>query len=156
MDSVTDACLACGAQLLVHAYPNGICPGETRLQRLQLTYEVLPGRGTSEDVIMLAAYEKGAELIIAVGAHFNLIDFLDKTRSGMSSTFLVRLRVGSRLLDAKGVSRLYNVPYPLAYFSLMIGTAIVGIMTILMLSGEARSFLSLLLMELHRILHHMR
>lgn len=154
MDSVTDECLSCGAQLIVHAFPDGTCPGKARLDRLQLKYDVLPGRGTSEDVIMLASYEKGAELLIAVGAHFNLIDFLDKTRSGMSSTFLVRLRVGSRLLDAKGVSRLYHVPYPLAHFSLMIGTALIAVVTVLMLSGEARSFLQLLIMALHQLFKH--
>ncbi len=154
MDSVTDDCLACGAQLIVHAYPDGNCPGKARLDRLQLPYDVLPGRGTSEDVILLAAYEKGAELLIAVGAHFNLIDFLDKTRSGMSSTFLVRLRVGSRLIDAKGVSRLYHVPYPLAHFSLMIGTALIAVVTVLMLSGEDRSFLQLLGLAIHQLFHH--
>lgn len=154
MDSVTDDCLRCGAQLIVHAYSDGRCPGKARIDKLGLSCEVLPGRGTSEDVIILAAYEKGAEILIAVGTHFNLIDFLDKARSGMSSTFLVRLRVGSRLIDAKGVSRLYRVPYPLVHFSLMIITAIVTAATILMFSAEARSFVQLLVMELQRIISH--
>ena len=57
---------------------------------------------------MLLAYEKGAALIVSVGAHFNLIEFLDRKRGGMSSTFLTRLRIGEKLVDAKGVSRLYN------------------------------------------------
>ena len=57
---------------------------------------------------MLLAYEKGAALIVSVGAHFNLIEFLDENRGGMSSTFLTRLRIGETLVDAKGVSRLYN------------------------------------------------
>ena len=57
---------------------------------------------------MLLAYENGAELIVSVGAHFNLTEFLDKNRAGMSSTFLTRLRIGETLVDAKGVSRLYN------------------------------------------------
>ena len=57
---------------------------------------------------MLLAYENGAELIVSVGAQFNPVEFLDKNRAGMSSTFLTRLRIGDRLVDAKGVSRLYN------------------------------------------------
>ena len=57
---------------------------------------------------MLLASEKGASLIVSVGAHFNLVEFLDKQRGGMSSTFLTRLRIGETLVDAKGVSRLYN------------------------------------------------
>lgn len=152
MDSISDECLRCGAQLIVHAYGDGRCPGKTRLDRLGLNYNMLPGRGTSEDVILLAAYEKGAELLIAVGTHFNLIDFLDKTRSGMSSTFLVRLRVGSRLVDAKGVSRLYNVPYPIAYLSLMIGTTLFAMLTIIIVSAEARSLLQLFWMEIQRLI----
>lgn len=152
MDSISDEMLRCGAQLIVHAYPDGRCPGKDRLDKLGLSYDVLPGRGTSEDVILLAAYEKGAELLIAVGTHFNLIDFLDKARSGMSSTFLVRLRVGSRLVDAKGVSRLYHIPYPLMHFSLMVVTALLAVGAIIALSPEAHSFIQLLSMEFSRLL----
>jgi uncharacterized membrane-anchored protein len=108
MDSATDAVLGCGAELLVHAYPDGRAPGEERLERLGLEFVRVPAAGTSQDVAMLLAYEKGAELIVSVGAHLNLTEFLDKNRSGMSSTFLTRLRIGEILVDAKGVSRLYN------------------------------------------------
>ncbi|MHB0938058.1 MAG: putative cytokinetic ring protein SteA [Armatimonadota bacterium] len=152
MDSVSDSALRCGAQLIVHAYPNGRCPGKARLDGLKVDCQVLPGRGTSEDVIMLAVYEKGAELLIAVGTHFNLIDFLDKNRSGMSSTFLVRLRVGSRLVDAKGVNRLYRVPYPLIHFSIMILAGIAAIALISLLSQDVQSFLQLLAIRLQRLL----
>ena len=79
---------------------------------------VVPAAGTSEDVAMLLASEKGAELIVSVGAHFNLVEFLDKQRSGMSSTFLTRLRIGEILVDAKGVSRLYNPGPSLAHMAL--------------------------------------
>jgi uncharacterized membrane-anchored protein len=108
MDSASDAALRCGAELVVHAYPNGRAPGRERLDRLGLAYKVVPAPATSEDVAMLIAAEKGAELIVAVGTHFNLVEFLDKARAGMSSTFLTRLRVGEILVDAKGVSRLYR------------------------------------------------
>jgi uncharacterized membrane-anchored protein len=108
MDSASDTALRCGAELVVHAYPDGRAPGRERLDRLGLAYKVVPAPATSEDVAMLIAAEKGAELIVAVGSHFNLVEFLDKARSGMSSTFLTRLRVGEILVDAKGVSRLYR------------------------------------------------
>jgi len=107
MDSVSDAALRSGAELIVHAYPNGEAPGLSRLKLLGLSATVLSSSGTSEDVAMLLAYEKEAELIAAVGTHFSLTEFLEKGRGGMSSTFLVRLRVGSILVDAKGISRLY-------------------------------------------------
>jgi len=108
MDSASDAALRCGAELVVHAYPDGRAPGRERLDRLGLDYKVVPAPATSEDVAMLLAAELGAELLVAVGTHFNLVEFLDKARAGMSSTFLTRLRVGEILVDAKGVSRLYR------------------------------------------------
>ena len=108
MDSASDEALRCGAELVVHAYPDGHAPGRPRLERLGLEHETIRAVGTSEDVAMLLASEKGAGLIVSVGAHFNLVEFLDKARGGMSSTFLTRLRVGELLVDAKGVSRLYN------------------------------------------------
>src|SRR5215216_1221844 len=108
MDSASDAALRSGAELVVHAYPDGRAPGRDRLDKLGLPYKVVPAPATSEDVAMLVAAEKGAELIVMVGSHFNLMEFLDKARNGMSSTFLTRLRVGEILVDAKGVSRLYR------------------------------------------------
>ena len=108
MDSATDKALGTGAELIVHAYADGGAPGRERLEALGLEHVVVPAPGTSQDVAMLLAYELGARLIVTVGAHFNLIEFLDKNRAGMSSTFLTRLRVGETLVDAKGVSRLYR------------------------------------------------
>jgi uncharacterized membrane-anchored protein len=108
MDSATDRVLRSGAELVVHAYPDGRAPGRDRLDAMGLPYRVVPAPATSEDVAMLIAAEKGAELIVTVGSHFNLVEFLDKNRQGMSSTFLTRLRVGEILVDAKGVSRLYR------------------------------------------------
>jgi uncharacterized membrane-anchored protein len=108
MDSVSDKALTCGAEVVVHAYRDGRAPGLERVESLGITPVVFPATGTSEDVAMLLADDKGAELIVAVGTHATLIEFLDKGRSGMASTFLTRLRVGGKLIDAKGVSRLYR------------------------------------------------
>jgi uncharacterized membrane-anchored protein len=108
MDSVTDEALGCGAEVVVHAYADGRAPGLERVQDLGVPAVVFPAAGTSEDVAMLLADEKGASLIVAVGTHATLVEFLDKGRQGMASTFLTRLRVGGKLVDAKGVSRLYR------------------------------------------------
>jgi uncharacterized membrane-anchored protein len=108
MDSVTDKALRCGAEIVVHAYRDGTAPGLARVQDLGIEPVVFPAAGTSEDVALLLADDKGATLIVAVGTHATLIEFLDKGRSGMASTFLTRLRVGGKLVDAKGVSRLYR------------------------------------------------
>ncbi len=108
MDSATDGVLTSGAECVVHAYPDGRAPGLERLRELGVEPVIVPAVGTSQDVAMLLAHENGAQLIVSVGAHFNLTEFLDKNRAGMSSTFLTRLRIGETLVDAKGVSRLYN------------------------------------------------
>jgi len=110
MDSVSDTALSCGARLIVHAYVkrNGEAPGMARIQRLRLKAETFAVPGTSEDAAMLFAYEHNADLIVALGTHSNLEDFLDKGRAGMASTFLVRLKVGNRLVDARGVYKIYR------------------------------------------------
>ncbi|MBK8728051.1 MAG: hypothetical protein IPM00_01015 [Tetrasphaera sp.] len=109
MDSVSDSALTSGAEIVVHAYRDGRAPGLERVESLGVTDAVVfPATGTSEDIAMLLADDKGASLIVAVGTHATLVEFLDKGRAGMASTFLTRLRVGSKLIDAKGVSRLYR------------------------------------------------
>jgi uncharacterized membrane-anchored protein len=133
MDSAGDEALRSGAELIVHAYPDGRAPGRERLLKMGLEHMLVPAAGTSEDVAMLMSYEKGADLIVSVGAHFNLIEFLDRNRGGMSSTFLTRLRIGEKLVDAKGVSRLYNpssgfgpVPLFLAAFAILLAILVIA------------------------------
>jgi uncharacterized membrane-anchored protein len=108
MDSISDKALGCGAELVVHAYPDGRAPGLARVQELGMSSALFPAAGTSEDVALLLADEKGASLIVAVGTRFSLVEFLDKGRSGAASTFLTRLRVGGTLVEPKGVSQLYR------------------------------------------------
>ncbi|MGO1623212.1 putative cytokinetic ring protein SteA [Flaviflexus sp.] len=108
MDSVSDAALTSGAEIIVHAYRDGRAPGVKRVEDLGVPYIVFPMTGTSEDAAMILADSKGAELLVAVGTHSSLIEFLDKGREGMASTFLTRLKVGGRLIDAKGASQLYQ------------------------------------------------
>jgi uncharacterized membrane-anchored protein len=108
MDSAADSVLKCGAEMIVHGYTDGRAPGRDRLEDLGVDYKIVAATGTSEDIAMLMAAEEGARLIVTVGAHFNLVEFLDKNRKGMASTFLTRVRIGEILVDAKGVSRLYR------------------------------------------------
>jgi uncharacterized membrane-anchored protein len=130
MDSVSDSALRCGAELLVHGYRDGAAPGEQRARELGVPYQITRATGISEDLALLLAYEKGSELIVAVGTHFNLIEFLERNRDGMSSTFITRLKVGEILIDAKGVSRLASRQvgiWPLVLFALagLTATAVV-------------------------------
>ena len=128
MDSVTDKTLGCGAEILVHAYRDGEAPGEERLRRLGVPFQTVAASGISEDIALLLAHDKGAELIVAVGTHFNLVEFLERSRAGMSSTFVTRLKVGEILIDAKGVSRLVSRRvgvWPIAAFALAAVAALV-------------------------------
>jgi uncharacterized membrane-anchored protein len=108
MDSVSDKALQSGAEIVVHAYRDGYAPGQARVTDLGLPSVTCPADGISEDVAVLLADEAGASLIVTVGMRFGLVEFLDKGRSGMASTVLTRIRVGDKLVDAKGVSRLYQ------------------------------------------------
>lgn len=124
MDSVSDRALACGAELVVHAYRDGRAPGLARVERLGLQAAVLPAPGTSEDVAVLLAHQLGAALIVAVGLHSSVQDFLDKGRAGMGSTLLVRMKVGHILVDAKGVSQLYRQQLRPSYVAGLVGAAL--------------------------------
>ncbi|HEY7325110.1 MAG TPA: putative cytokinetic ring protein SteA [Streptosporangiaceae bacterium] len=108
MDSVSDKALQSGAEIVVHAYRDGRAPGLARVQEVGVASVTLPADGTSEDVAVLLADEAGASLIVTVGMRLGLVEFLDKGRPGMASTLLTRLRVGDKIVDAKGVSRLYQ------------------------------------------------
>lgn len=139
MDSVSDDALTSGAELVVHAYRDGRAPGSGRLDRMGLSGVPFPAAGTSEDIAMLLADHKGAQLIVAVGTHATLVEFLDKGRSGMASTFLTRLRVGSKLVDAKGVSRLYRsrVSASLLWLLVLAGTVAVAAALFATPTGQA-------------------
>jgi uncharacterized membrane-anchored protein len=152
MDSAAEATLRCGAELVVHAYADGRAPGREHLESLGLAYKVVPAPGTSQDIAMLIAAEKGAELLVSVGSHNNLVEFLDKNRRGMSSTFLTRLRVGEILVDAKGVSRLYRPRPGNAPIALLALTGLVVLITIVLLTPGLNDVADLLWLKLQVLL----
>ena len=139
-DSVSREALRCGAQLIVHAYANGTAPGAVRLTEEGVPHTTFSLAGTSEDVAMLLAYEKGAELIVAVGTHVSLVDFLDKGRPGMASTFLTRLKVGPILVDAKGVNQLYQSRARKRDITLLVVAAMMVLLLVIALSPPFRVF----------------
>jgi uncharacterized membrane-anchored protein len=144
MDSVSDAVLRSGAEVVVHAYPDGSAPGLARVESLGVQAVVFPAAGTSEDVAMLLADELGAQLIVAVGSHATLVEFMDKGRAGMASTFLTRLRVGGKLVDAKGVSRLYRSRIRTASLVWLIVAALVTMTIALLLAPVTPTYRTLL------------
>ena len=148
MDSVSERALRCGASLVVHGYADGRAPGSALLDQLDLPHVVFASTGTSEDIAMLLAFERGATLIVAVGTHSSMVDFLDKGRPGMASTFLVRLKVGQILVDAKGVSRLYDTRVRGRDVVIMVLAAIITFVIIAVVSEPIRTVLRGLVLSL--------
>jgi uncharacterized membrane-anchored protein len=151
MDSAGETALCCGAELVVHCYPDGRAPGRRRLEELGLPFKLVPAPGTSQDVALLLAAEKGARLIVAVGSQFNLVEFLDRNREGMSSTFLTRLRIGEILVDAKGVSRLYRPSPGLTPLLVVIAAGLIAIAAVVSLTPALRDVAELVWLRLGEI-----
>jgi uncharacterized membrane-anchored protein len=141
-DSVSERALCCGAELVVHAYRDGRAPGLERVEQLGQQAVVFPAAGTSEDIAILLADDKDASLIVAVGTHGTLVEFLDKGREGMASTFLTRLRVGGKLVEAKGVSRLYRSRISVGSLLLLVATALITVGVVLWFSPMGKVWLN--------------
>ncbi len=152
MDSASEATLRCGAELVVHAYPDGRAPGRALLEQLGLAHKVVPAPGTSQDIAMLIANEKGASLIVSVGSQFNLVEFLDKNRRGMSSTFLTRLRLGEKIVDAKGVSRLYRPAPGVAPVALVLVVGLIALIAVILATPALHDVADLLWLKLRLLL----
>ncbi|MGA2320043.1 MAG: putative cytokinetic ring protein SteA [Solirubrobacteraceae bacterium] len=148
MDSAGAAALGCGAELVVHGYSDGTAPGRRRLEQLGLPFKLVPAPGTSQDVALLIAAEKGARLIVSVGSQFNLVEFLDRNRKGMSSTFLTRLRIGEILVDAKGVSRLYQPRPGLTPLLVVIAAGLIAMAAVIWMTPALRDVAELLWLKL--------
>jgi uncharacterized membrane-anchored protein len=153
MDSVSDEALTCGAELVVHAYRDGRAPGLKRVHDLDQKAVVFPAAGTSEDIAMLLADDRGATLIVAVGTHATLVEFLDKGRAGMASTFLTRLRVGSKLVDAKGVSRLYRSRIKGSSLLLLVAATLVAMIVAIVSSPAGDAFAPVVADKWHQFVY---
>ena len=133
-DSVSERALSIAPDLVHHVHPDGRAPGREQLLEWNVHYEEFVAEGTSEDVAMLLAWEAGASLIVAVGTHATMVEFLDKGRKGMASTFLTRLRLGPVLVDAKGVNGLYEGRVRRLDLVLLVAAALVAIIVVAIVS----------------------
>ena len=141
-DSVSRAALSSGADLVHHVHPDGRAPGRENLIEWGVQYAEFVAEGTSEDVAMLLAAEGGAQLIVAVGTHATMVEFLDKGRKGMASTFLTRLRLGPVLVDAKGVSKLYEGRVRRLDLALLVVSALIAMITVVIVSQPIHTLLN--------------
>ena len=106
--TVSDKALRSAREVVLHADSSGHSGGADRLGRLGVQHRTLAASGTTEDVSLLLGDVRGASLLIAVGSHASLEELLDRQHSALASTFLTRLRVGPKLVDARGVPQLYS------------------------------------------------
>ncbi len=151
MDSVSNEALKTKAEILVHAYPNGDAPGIERLNNLGIYAKVISSLGTSEDIAMLLAYEENATIIVALGAHSNMIDFLEKGRKGMASTILVRMKIGTNLIDAKGVSMLYQPRIQWKFLSFLSIAAVTPIFAVSLINSDMLNILQIVWINIKMI-----
>jgi len=106
--TASDKALRTARDVVLHTDRSGRAVGSDRLERLGVRPRRIGASGLTEDVALLVADTSGASLVIAVGTHSTLDEFLDRQRSGLASTFLTRLRIGSKLVDSKSVEQLYS------------------------------------------------
>jgi len=140
-DSLSPVALHCGAELVHHVHPDGRAPGGERLAESRVPYRNFVAEGTSEDAALLLAFEAGADLIVAVGTHATMVEFLDKGRRGMASTFLTRLRLGPILVDAKGVNQLYQGHIRRRDMLFLVVSAVAAMVAMVYASHSLRVFL---------------
>src|SRR5260370_26451725 len=153
MDSVSDRALTCGAEIVVHAYEDGAAPGLERVRELGLDSVLCPAKGTSEDIALLLTDELGARLIVAVGMRYTLVEFLDKGRPGMASAFLTRMRLGDKIVEPKGVSRLYQSRVSTSWLVVLVVAAAVTLVVALMTVVGGQIALRLIGLELSPFWH---
>ncbi|MBA2374550.1 MAG: putative cytokinetic ring protein SteA [Rubrobacteraceae bacterium] len=153
MDSVSTHGLLSSKHVLVHAYPNGEAPGMERVRKAGIKgAKALPAPGLSEDIAILVAEQCGAELIVAVGTHVGLVEFLDKGRKGASSTFLTRLKVGAKLVDAKGVSKLYPGHVSPMMLVALVAAGLIAVSAVVYSSEQIADIFNLLAIRLRLLL----
>ncbi len=124
---VSDEALRSAREVVVHADATDRAVGADRLDRIGVRPLRVATSGTSEDLALLLADLKGASLVVTVGTHATLDEFLDRQRSGLASTFLTRLRVGSRLVDAKAVPEVYAGRVRLWHLAVVLLAALVAL-----------------------------
>jgi uncharacterized membrane-anchored protein len=155
-DSVSNEALEGGAELVVHSYRDGNAPGAERLEALGLTFHRFEAPGTSEDIAMLLAYELGAELIVAVGTHVSMVEFLEKGRAGMASTFLVRLKLQHLLVDARGVSSLYKSRIRKRDLLFLLASVMLCVVVLMVVAYPLRVFLDGFRLMWANLVHRLR
>lgn len=134
-----------GAEVVIPAHPDGHAPGLERIQDLGIGAVTFPAVSNPEDLALLLADAHDAALVVTVGFQATLSEFLDRSRSSSNpSTFLTRLRLGSKLVDGKAVATLYRSRVSAGVVLLLVVAAVVAIAAALFVTGLGGAYLDLL------------
>jgi uncharacterized membrane-anchored protein len=141
-DGLSTDTLRSGAEVVVPAHMDGHAPGLERVQDLGIGAVTFPASGNSEDLALLLADAHGATLVVTVGFQATLHEFLDRGRSGSNpSTFLTRLKLGSKVVDGKAVATLHRSRVSIGAVILLVLAALVAVAVGLAVSGVGDAYL---------------
>lgn len=128
-------------EVVVPAQPDGYAPGVERIQDLGIGAVTFPAVSNPEDLALLLAEAHGAELVIAVGFQATLHEFLDRGRCGSNpSTFLTRLRLGSKLIDGQAAAALYRSRVSSGAVLFMVLAALIAVIAALLVSNIGSAY----------------
>ncbi|MFF5992538.1 putative cytokinetic ring protein SteA [Prauserella flavalba] len=136
------ATLKAGGEVVVPAQPDGHAPGVERIQDLGIGAVTFPASGNAEDLALLLADTHDASLVVTVGFQATLREFLDHGRSGSNpSTFLTRLKLGTKLVDGKAVATLHRSRVSVGAVVLLVLAALVVVIAALLVSDVGGVYL---------------
>ncbi|UAK36041.1 thiamine pyrophosphokinase [Nocardia asteroides] len=140
-DEITSATMKCGAEVILPADTDGHAKGLERIQDLGIGATTFPSSGSAADLALLLADHHGAALIVTAGAPASLDDFFDRGRRDSNpATFLTRLKVGTKLMDAKAVATLYGSRVSGIAVALVVLAALVAVIVVLLASNSGGDF----------------
>jgi uncharacterized membrane-anchored protein len=128
------------AEVVIPAHTDGHAPGIERVQDLGLGAVTFPASGTSEDLALLLADAHGAALIVTVGMRTTLTDLLDRGQGNTASSFLVRMRVANKVVEATALVKLYRARVSWWAVLLLIVAAVAAIVVALLVSDVSGTY----------------
>ncbi len=141
-EQITTNTLRSGAQVVLPAAPDGHAPGLERIQDLGIGAMTFPATGSAADLALIIADHHGASLIVSVGHSASLEEFFDAgRRESNPSTFLTRLKVGTKLVDGKAVATLYRSRGHGGAIALFILAALVAVVAAVLVSNQGHDLL---------------
>ncbi len=141
-DGLSTSTLQTGAEVVVPAHFDGHAPGLERVQDLGIGAVTFPASGNPEDLALLLADAHGATLVVTIGFQATLSEFLDRGRSGSNpSTFLTRLKLGSKVVDGRAVATLHRSRVSIGAVVVLVIAALIAVLVALAVSGVGGAYL---------------